>query len=152
MKPLLPRRQVRELTRLRTWWFWLAGWVGLAVLAFVNGTVRVVVYQDLVGETAARQIATNLLIIMIGVYTVVLHRRCPLPDTRAALAVGMAWTALTLAFEFGVGHYVFGTAWAALLADYDLVQGRLWILVPIATLLAPALVRAGRRNRRPEGR
>ena len=134
--------QRHGLTRRRIWRFWLIGWVGLAALAFANGTLRVLVYQNTVGETVARQIATNLLIIMIVVYTAALHRRRPLPNTRTALAVGATWTAMTLAFEFGVGHYVFGNPWATLLADYDLTQGRIWILVPIATLLAPALVRA----------
>ena len=138
--------QLRQLTRGATWRFWLVGWVGLAGLAFANGTLRVVGYQDLVGETAARQIATNVLIIMIAAYTMALHRRRPLPDIRTALAVGATWTVMTLAFEFGVGHYVFGTAWATLLADYDLTHGRIWILVPIATLLAPALVRAYQRD------
>ncbi|GAA4715008.1 hypothetical protein GCM10023215_67720 [Pseudonocardia yuanmonensis] len=136
----------RHVPRRRVWRFWLTGWFGLAALAFANGTLRVVAYQDLVGEIVARQIATNLLIIMIAAYTVALHRRRPLPDTRAALAVGATWTAMTLAFEFGVGHYVFGNPWTTLLADYDLTQGRIWILVPIATLLAPALVRAQQQN------
>ncbi|ODU27266.1 MAG: hypothetical protein ABT15_01100 [Pseudonocardia sp. SCN 73-27] len=145
------------MTRTHIWRFWLTGWVGLAALAFANGTLRVVGYQNLVGETAARQLATNILIIAIGLYTAALHRRRPLPDTRTALAVGSTWTALTLAFEFGVGHYVFGTSWPTLLADYDLTQGRLWILVPVATLLAPALVRTisgpeAVRQCRPTGR
>jgi hypothetical protein len=69
------------------------------------------------------------------------ERRPPLPDRRTALAVGAVWTALTLMFEFGFGHYLLGTPWQELLADYDLTQDRIWILVPIATLVAPAVVR-----------
>jgi len=52
------------------------------------------------------------------------------------------WLLLTLAFEFGFGHYVFGKPWSVLLADYRLDQGRIWTLVPVITLLAPWL--AGR--------
>jgi hypothetical protein len=47
------------------------------------------------------------------------------------------WVALTLAFEFLAGHYLFHKPWAALLADYDLSRGRIWILVLVATLLMP---------------
>src|SRR5918994_1627079 len=41
-------------------------------------------------------------------------------SSRAALGVGAVWVVLTLAFEFGVGHYGFGKPWSELLADYDL--------------------------------
>ena len=58
---------------------------------------------------------------------------------RQAVAVGALWVGLTLAFEFGVGHYGFGNPWAELLADYDLRRGRIWILVLLTTLLAPLL-------------
>jgi hypothetical protein len=47
------------------------------------------------------------------------------------------WVALTLAFEFGVGHYIFGKPWPELLADYDLSRGRIWIAALVVTLLAP---------------
>ena len=50
------------------------------------------------------------------------------------------WLAMTLMFEFGAGHYLFRTPWSTLLADYNLLAGRLWILVLVATLTAPALV------------
>jgi apolipoprotein N-acyltransferase len=114
----------------------------MLALAFANGTARAVGYQPLVGETAARQIATVTLLGLLGGYVWVLHRRAPLPDTGTAAAVGGTWAVLTLGFEFGFGHYVLGTSWAELLADYDLGRGRIWVLVPIATAISPALVRA----------
>lgn len=54
---------------------------------------------------------------------------------------------MTLAFEFGFGHYIAGTPWSELVADYDLLQGRLWVLVPFTMMLAPAAV-----ARLPRGR
>jgi apolipoprotein N-acyltransferase len=77
----------------------------------------------------------------------VVHRRAPLPDTATATAVGGVWALLTLGFEFGFGHYVVGTSWADLLADYDVSRGRIWVLIPIATAAAPALVRAAQTRR-----
>jgi apolipoprotein N-acyltransferase len=114
----------------------------MLALAFANGTARAVGYQPLIGETAARQIATASLIALLGGYVWVLHHRAPLPDRATAFAVGGSWTLLTLGFEFGFGHYVQHMPWEALLADYDLTSGRVWVLVPIATLVMPALVRA----------
>ncbi len=55
----------------------------------------------------------------------------------AALAVGGVWLALTLAFEFLAGHYLFHKAWATLLADYDVRRGRIWVLALVMTLLSP---------------
>jgi hypothetical protein len=57
-----------------------------------------------------------------------------------AWAIGGLWLGLTLAFEFLAGHYLFGTPWRELLADYDVLRGRLWVLVLIATLVSPPLM------------
>jgi hypothetical protein len=54
-----------------------------------------------------------------------------------ALEIGALWLVLTLAFEFLVGHFVFRQPWAALLEDYDLTRGRIWVLVLVMVLLAP---------------
>ena len=48
--------------------------------------------------------------------------------------------ALTVAFEFLAGHYVFGNSWERLIADYDVFRGRIWILVLLMNLLAPLWV------------
>jgi hypothetical protein len=36
------------------------------------------------------------------------------------------------------GHYAFGHAWETLLADYNLLRGRVWLLVLATTFVAPA--------------
>jgi hypothetical protein len=58
-------------------------------------------------------------------------------SVRVALAVGAFWLALTLGFEFLVGHFVLRKSWQALLADYDVSRGRIWALVLLVTALAP---------------
>ena len=40
-------------------------------------------------------------------------------DRLEALVVGTVWVALTVAFEFLPGHYVFGKSWERLIADYN---------------------------------
>jgi hypothetical protein len=56
-----------------------------------------------------------------------------------AWRIGLLWLALTLAFELLAGHYVFDAPWSRLLADYNLLRGRIWILVLITTFAAPVI-------------
>jgi hypothetical protein len=131
----------RRAERARTWTAWIVGWVGLSGLATVNGTVRSFAYENRLGDLAAHQVSTQLLIGVLLGYTWLLHRWRPIPDRRTAVQIGAAWTLLTLAFEFGLGHYVLSRPWSVLLADYDLTAGRIWVLVPIAMAVTPAVVR-----------
>ncbi len=112
-------------------------WASLLMLAVVNGGVRDTWLSPWLGDTLGRALSTVLLcglIILVAWWTTGWIR----PVTaRKALSVGTLWLALTLAFEFGVGHYGFGKAWSELLADYDLRHGRTWIAVLVVTLLAP---------------
>jgi hypothetical protein len=48
---------------------------------------------------------------------------------------------MTVAFELLAGHYLFGNTWERLLADYNVLRGRIWVLVLITTFLAPRLTR-----------
>jgi hypothetical protein len=51
---------------------------------------------------------------------------------------------MTVAFEFLAGHYVFGSEWTALFADYNLFAGRVWLLVLVTSALAPLLTARAR--------
>jgi len=112
-------------------------WVGILILASINGAVRDLLVAPRFGDLIARAISTIILCILIALVTwwsIVWIR--PL-NNRAALGIGIVWLVLTLTFEFGFGHFVSGKPWAELLADYDVQRGRIWVLVLIATLLAP---------------
>ena len=115
----------------------VAVWGALLILAVLNGGVRDIWLSPWLGDTVGRALSTVLLcglIILATWWTIGWIR----PVTgREALSVGALWLALTLAFEFGVGHYGFGKAWSELLADYDLRHGRIWVAVLVVTLLAP---------------
>ena len=54
---------------------------------------------------------------------------------------GMSWVVMTLGFEFGSGRLVGKLAWSELLADYDVRAGRIWVLVPLWTAVAPEVMR-----------
>lgn len=49
----------------------------------------------------------------------------------------MFWLALTLAFEFGAGHFLFRKSWSEPLPYEVLTQGRIWVMVPNVAVLAP---------------
>jgi peptidoglycan/LPS O-acetylase OafA/YrhL len=61
---------------------------------------------------------------------------------RDAWRIGLFWLTLTLLFEFVAGHFLFRVPWREILGDYNVLRGRLWILVLIVTLIAPAAAAA----------
>lgn len=132
-------RSTRRTRSART--RWIVAWLGVSGLAIANGVAREGLYGEAVGDQAAHQISTVTLLVMIAGYAWLLQRLWPLTSSRTAWQVGAAWVAMTVAFEFGFGHYVTGNSWSALLADYNILEGRLWLIIPLAMLLAPELVR-----------
>jgi hypothetical protein len=117
----------------------LAVWGLLLVLAVLNGGVRDTWLSPVLGDTIGRAISSVLLALLILLATWLTIRWIGPATPGQAMTVGALWVALTLTFEFGVGHYGFGKPWAELLADYDLLRGRIWILVLLATFVAPML-------------
>ena len=115
----------------------LAVWLLLLILAVLNGGLRDTQLSPRLGDTVGRGISTLLLCGLIVLATWLTIGWIRPGGSREALVVGALWVALTLAFEFGVGHYGFGKPWPELLADYDLSRGRIWIAVLVVTLLAP---------------
>jgi hypothetical protein len=115
----------------------LAVWCLLLILAVLNGGVRDTWISPRLGDPLGRATSTLMLcgLIFLATWLTIGWIR---PTSRdPALGVGALWVVLTLAFEFGAGHYGFGKAWPELLADYDLRRGRIWIAVLIVTLFAP---------------
>ncbi|MFW6017681.1 MAG: hypothetical protein ACOCPX_02545 [Halapricum sp.] len=118
----------------------LAVWVGLAAVAVVNGIFREAMLVSMLGDATAHVVSTLLLTATVAVIAVLyVSRFAREADRLTLLGVGALWTFLTLAFEFGFGHYVVGKSWAVLLADYNVRAGRIWVLVPLTLLVAPPL-------------
>lgn len=78
---------------------------------------------------------------LLGGYMRLLQRRWPLSSRREALSIGAAWAGMTVAFEFGFGHWVAGDSWSALLENYDVTAGKVWALVPLEMATGPELAR-----------
>jgi|SoiMethySBSTD1v2_1073268.scaffolds.fasta_scaffold1774685_1 hypothetical protein len=122
----------------------IAVWLAIVPIAIANGAVRERLIVPAAGPAAGHVISTLMLcaaILLVTWLTIGWMRPASLRD---AARIGIGWLALTMAFEFLAGHYVFGTSWDRLLADYNLADGRVWILIPIMTAIAPWLVARAR--------
>jgi len=123
----------------------LVVWCAFVVLAVINGGFRDAVLTPRLGEHESHVIGTITLCTAILIVTwLTINSMRPAKSTDALL-IGGVWVLMTVGFEFLVGHYVFGTSWARLLADYDLVGGRVWLLV-LATVAFAPLTMARARN------
>jgi len=89
------------------------------------------------GDSASHVISTVSLCVFIFLVSYFSIRWIHPAGPRDPLIVGSIWVTLTVAFEFLAGHYVFENSWQKLLADYNLTQGRIWILVLVADFTAP---------------
>jgi hypothetical protein len=114
-------------------------WVVILGLAIANGAFREVVLIPRIGVAAGHVVSVLMLSTLVLAVTVAAIRWIRPVRIADVWAVGGFWLALTVAFEFLAGHFVFGQPWPALLADYRIDHGRIWPVVLAATFFAPAL-------------
>ena len=122
------------------WWKAVVMWFALMVLAIVNGSVRVKWIVPVTGLTAGPAISTIMLCALILLATWLSVAWLGPRSAQEAWTIGILWLVMTLGFEFVAGHFAFKKPWPELLADYDISKGRVWVLVPMVTLLAPWLM------------
>jgi hypothetical protein len=112
-------------------------WFGLLTIAVLNGGFREAVLVPRLGRGVGQAVSTVLLsaLILAAGWTAI-----PWIAPRSlqeAWTIGVLWVALTLAFEFLAGHFLFGKPWQELIADYNIFEGRIWVMVLIVTLMTP---------------
>ncbi len=112
-------------------------WCALLVIASINGVAREAALIPRIGELAGRALSTLALSTLIVILTWISIGWMAPRSAQQAWAIGVIWIVLTLAFEFLAGHYVFHNPWSRLLEDYNVIRGRIWILVLITTLVSP---------------
>ena len=119
---------------------YIAFWLVLAILAIGNGILRGSTYGRYGSDLAAHQISTVTAILITGVAIWLFHRYQPTASLRQAWLIGTIWLAMTIVFEFGFGHFVAGHSWQRLLADYNLLAGRIWSLFLVWILVVVPLL------------
>lgn len=121
-------------------------WVPLLAVAIFNGAFRQLTLVRIFPELVAHLLSTLMLVSLILFLGNSLVRWVHVARLGHATLVGAIWLTLTVAFEFLAGHYLSGKSWTVLLADYNIFEGRAWILIPIAMFWTPFL---GLERRRP---
>ncbi len=111
-------------------------WFGMMALAVVNGGLRDLAYRPKVGDPAAHQISTAVLIVLLAGYVRFLTRLWPIGSAKQAWIIGGMWFVMTEAFEFGIG-LIAGEPWSSLLHAHNVFAGQVWIFVPLWVLVAP---------------
>ncbi len=122
---------------MRIVFIYAASWVGMMILAILNGALREKVYDRFMPELSAHQLSTFIVLILFGVYVWVLTGLYRIESSKQAVVIGGMWLMMTVAFEFLFGHYVMRYPWNRLFRDYNLLKGRVWPLVLIWTAVAP---------------
>lgn len=120
-------------------WKYVLAWFPLILVAIANGALREMIYKPYAGDLAAHQISTATFVFFFAAYVWAIGRRWKIESAGQSWLIGVIWVCMTIGFEFGFGHYVMGHAWTKLLHDYNILEGRVWIVVLVATLIVPNL-------------
>ncbi len=116
-------------------------WLPMPVLGVLNGAFREMVLRKRLGELAAHQVSTLTLILLILLYSLAIKDNLQLGNASDAVVCGFTWVAMTLFFEFGFGYWFAKKTFRELLNDYNLMLGRMWLLVPVFLSILPTLLR-----------
>lgn len=123
----------------------LVVWVGIIGVEVLHGIARTLFLAPALGDFRARQVAVftgSFLIVLVATLTINWLRPA---NVREAVAVGLLWLVLTVAFEIVFGRFVVHASWTRIASDYDLRHGG---LLPIGLLvLAGAPLIAARLRR-----
>ena len=114
-------------------------WIILIAIEFIHGVLRAMFLVPVVGDFRSRQIGvfTGSVLILAVTYMLVPWLRTT--ETKALIGVGALWVMLTVAFELGFGHYVFGRSWMDLASDYDIRRGGFLLIGMAVMMLAPLI-------------
>jgi len=118
---------------------YLIAWSVMLIVSVANGTVRDFTYGKYISGLLAHQLSTLSGMVLLGGVIFAFVYFWPPASARQALFIGMFWMLLTVAFEFTFFHFVSGHPWAELLANYDLLHGRIWVLLLAWIAIAPYL-------------
>ena len=114
-------------------------WLGMLLAAFLNGALRELLIVPYGGEPVGHILSVVVLSgVIFGIAYLFVSAQRPLP-ARTLFQIGLFWLVLSLLFEFGFFHYAMHEPWEKLLADYNLLRGRLLLVVWLTTLFSPVI-------------
>ncbi len=115
----------------------LAIWLGILVLAIVNGALREMVLIPVLGNVPGLILSGVLLsVLILAMVYISMPWLGPGPVSRY-VAIGLSWLCLTIAFEFTFGRLILGKPWPELFEAYTFQDGNIWPVVLLAVAMAP---------------
>lgn len=118
---------------------YVLAWLPMVLIGITNGVIREFTYGKKLSELRAHQLSTLTGILLFSLYIGWLIQVWQPTSIEQAITIGVMWLGMTIGFEFLFGHYVAGHSWTKLLSDYNLRQGRVWLLVLLWIAAAPPL-------------
>jgi uncharacterized membrane protein len=112
-------------------------WFPMVIIAIINGTIRQLFFIKFTDELSAHQLSVISGITFFAIYVWYVTGKWRIDSPLSAIKIGVLWLIMTVIFEFIFGHYVMGNSWQKLLHDYNILEGRLWIVVLFWTTISP---------------
>lgn len=127
--------------RANVYLFSLLVWASFILLAMFNGSVREYMITPHVGEHYGQAVSIVILSLAILAVSYAYFSLSPIAHTQTELlCIGIIWMVLTIVFEFTFFTAVMGEPVSEIIGSYNILRGRIWVLVPLTTLIAPSLV------------
>ncbi|MHA1148638.1 MAG: hypothetical protein ACTSR8_10380 [Promethearchaeota archaeon] len=115
-------------------------WFLMCIIAVINGTIRNATYSLILGAQIAHIISSiTCIFTLLGLIGWFYNKIGDVYENKDTIYIGILWLSMTVIFEFLFGHYIIGHSWDALLSDYDLSQGRIWLFVLITPFISSIL-------------
>lgn len=127
-------------------WKYVISWIPGIPIAIINGLIRNALYRQFLNELHAHQLSAVSFAVFFGIYVWFIIKWLKLSSSQDALRLGLIWLVLTIAFEFLFGHFVMGNPWSMLFHDYNLLAGRVWVLVLLWIATAPIIFHQARKR------
>jgi len=115
-------------------------WFIIVIVAVINGIFRESILVPYFGEAVALPASGITLAIIIFMIIYLSFKLFSKNKYLSYLYIGIQLVTMTLVFEFVFGHYVIGKSWSELLQVFNILEGDLFILALLVSLLSPLLV------------
>jgi hypothetical protein len=117
----------------------LAIWLIFITAESMNGFLRETLLVPLWGGLRAHQVSFVIGSTLILAIATLLIPWLRISRLSQLFGVGSLWMVLTVGFEIVLGRLLIGYSWQRILADYNLLEGRLMLLGLILLIFAPLI-------------
>lgn len=114
-------------------------WLPMIAVAFVNATIRELIFTKHFSKFRSQQISTLTLIIFCTIYVWFVYPYLHFQNKHQPFITGGIWVVLTVLFEFALGK-ITKHSWNEMLQQYNIGKGNIWPLFLLWLFLLPYMV------------